>query len=109
MEWCARQPKAAQAQRYAALQRSGSLFPVLENFLAFVASCDLKEVRIWGNGAALTICCWPNCTAASSCACRGSSSMTVASDYSLSDGHLKEIENIFECEDSIKIHPVSFR
>ncbi|GAO01101.1 hypothetical protein Gxy13693_122_006 [Komagataeibacter xylinus NBRC 13693] len=50
MEWCAWQPKAAQAQRYAALQRSGSLFPVLENFLAFVASYDLKEVRIWGNG-----------------------------------------------------------
>ena len=43
MEWCARQPKAAQAQRYAALQRSGSLFPVLENFLAFVASYDLKR------------------------------------------------------------------
>ena len=94
---------------YAALQRSGSLFPVLENFLAFVVSYDLKEVGIWGNSAALTICCCPNCTAASSCACRGSSSMTVASDYSLSDGHLKEIENIFECEDSIKIHPGSFR
>lgn len=52
MEWWTRQPKAAQAQLDAALQNGDSLFPVLEDFRAFLAPYDPTEVRIWGNGAA---------------------------------------------------------